>query len=195
MDKSTSNITTTMRTDKERGQLLIEALVAISVMMVGMMAVFGVLSQSLSLSRVAADQYIAANLAAEGIEIVKNMVDSEYLDDPTTSSPRAFGTSIFDADNNRPCAVDIYTQPAYLDDGVSWNCESSSDDIRALKFDASNGRYGINRGDQLTKFRRYVSISEGDPTIKVISTVEWSTKSGSPSTVTIGDVLYNWRRP
>jgi hypothetical protein len=195
MGRLTSNITTTMKVNKENGQLLIEALVAISVMMVGMMAVFGVLSQSLSLSRVAADQYIAANLASEGVEIVKNMVDSEYLDDPTTLLPRAFGESISDGDSDQFCAVDIYTQPAYLDvENNSWNCESNPDDTQVLGFDADNGRYSIDRG-QPTKFRRYVSVSKGDPTIKVISTVEWSTKGGSPSTVTIVDVLYNWRRP
>ena len=61
---------------KQRGQLLIEAMVAVSLMLVGLLGIFGVLSRSLGLSRVAADQFVAVNLASEGIEIAKNLLDS-----------------------------------------------------------------------------------------------------------------------
>ncbi|MBI2506531.1 MAG: hypothetical protein HYW00_00070, partial [Candidatus Colwellbacteria bacterium] len=44
-------------------------MIAMSVMSVGLLSVFAVLSQSLGLNRVVAEQYIASNLAAEGIEV------------------------------------------------------------------------------------------------------------------------------
>ncbi|MEK7182766.1 MAG: prepilin-type N-terminal cleavage/methylation domain-containing protein, partial [Patescibacteria group bacterium] len=59
----------------ETGQTLVELMIAMSVMSVGLLGVFAVLSQSLGLNRVVANQYVAANLAAEGIEVVKNIAD------------------------------------------------------------------------------------------------------------------------
>ena len=179
MDKLTSHIF-----KKENGQLLIEALVAISVMMVGMLAVFGVLSESLSLNRVAADQYIAANLASEGIEIVKNMIDSEY---PLS----AFGSSISPAlGGNSKCAIDINTQPG----GEGWECRSTTSALPALRL-SEEWSYNLDDGNQ-TKFKRYVEIEmpEADKIIEVKSTVEWGRKGGASSRITVVDEFYNWRR-
>jgi len=53
---------------RNNGQLIIEMIVAVSLLMIGLLGIFAVLSQSLGLNRVAANQYIAAHLAAEGIE-------------------------------------------------------------------------------------------------------------------------------
>ena len=55
--------------NRSSGQVLIEAMVAISIVTVGLLGIFSVLSRSLSLNRTVADNYVAANLAAEGIEI------------------------------------------------------------------------------------------------------------------------------
>jgi hypothetical protein len=164
------------------GQLLIEAIVAISVMMVGMLAVFGVLSESLSLNRVAADQYIGANLASEGIEIVKNMVDSEYS--------LGFGFGLSPAlvyMDGKKCAIDINTTLSNPPD--SSGCTS---DPPALKFDKVNG-YSLGADNQ-TKFQRYVEIKSSGNTIEVKSTVEWKRKGGATSKITAIDTLYNWRR-
>ena len=62
------------------GQVLVELMVAISVMVIGLLGIFTLLSQSLGLNRVAADQYIAANLAAEGVEVAKNILDHNVIE-------------------------------------------------------------------------------------------------------------------
>ena len=164
-----------------RGQLLIEAMVAISVLMIGMMAVFGVLSQSMSLNRVAADQYVAANLASEGVEIIKNLVDSEYDPEYPTNFLAPVANLL-----GRTCVVDInFTSPAV--------CESPSD---PLQFD-KDGIYNLTGGSP-TKFIRYVELSynndSGDEYIEVHSTVEWGRRGGVISDITVVDRLYNWRR-
>lgn len=168
--------------NKSQGQLLIEALVAISVLMIGTMAVFGVLSQSLSLNRVAADQYVAANLASEGVEIIKNLVDSGY----DSSIQRAF-TEPVEAMLDKRCAVDINTVSG---DG----CTAPE----PLKFTEATGFYSID-GDSPTKFLRYAEVSYHDDPIRgeymeVHSTVEWGRRGGVESTITVTDTLYNWRR-
>src|SRR3989344_4010636 len=66
---------------RSKGQTLVELMIAMSVMSIGLLGILAVLSQSLGLNRVAADQYVAANLAAEGIEVVKNIADSNILKD------------------------------------------------------------------------------------------------------------------
>ncbi len=63
----------------KKGYLLIESMVAVTVIMVGLLGIFALLSQSLSLNRVISDRYVATYLAAEGIEIVKNSIDNNVL--------------------------------------------------------------------------------------------------------------------
>jgi len=153
-------------------------MVAISVMMIAMMAVFGVLSQTLSLNRVAADQYVAANLASEGIEIIKNLVDSEY--DYDHPEAYVFGSSVYSM-LGKKCAVDINTAPN----------DCKSDDI--IRFDEQSG-YSLD-ADSPTKFSRYVELSKplGESYIKVSSTVEWRQRGGGQATITVVDTLYDWR--
>ena len=180
---------TPMKT-RQSGQMLIEALVAIGVMMVGMMAVFGTLSESLSLNRVAADQYIAANLASEGIEIIKNLVDSEYK---TPNCP--FGRSIDPNAFSKRCAIDMDTESACSTDYQGWYCRGTTGgNFPTLKFNNDTGFYSLSGGVS-TKFKRYVEISmHPGCVVYATSTVEWAIKGGKISTITVADHLYNWRR-
>lgn len=165
------------------GQLLIEALVAISVLMVGMLAVFGVLSQSLSLNRVAADQYVAANLASEGIEIVKNLVDSGYDSD---------GAGLF-----IDPVVDLLGKKCAVDTNFISPVACGSPNV-PLEFDEEDGIYGYDlTGGSPTKFTRYIELTYGGGSepIEVRSTVNWRTRgSVSPAEIVVVDVLYDWRR-
>src|SRR4030042_2492611 len=126
--------------DKTGGQLLIEALVAVSLMMVGMLGVFGVLSQSLGLNRVAADQYIAVNLASEGIELIKNATEYCSFGDLSVG-----GDYIIETEGDR--------QPREID-----NPEGNDDSI--LKFE--DGIYRHSGGGAPTKFRRWVNVQNID---------------------------------
>lgn len=61
------------------GQLLLESAIAITVLIVGLLGIFGLLARSFGLNKVITSRYTAAYLAAEGIEIVKNLVDSNAV--------------------------------------------------------------------------------------------------------------------
>src|SRR3989344_2698906 len=61
------------------GQFLVEAIVAISIIVVGLLGILSLLSSALSLNRVVADQYTASYLAAEGIEVVKSIIDRNVI--------------------------------------------------------------------------------------------------------------------
>ena len=60
-----------------RGQSIIEAMVAISILTTGFLGIFALLSKSFFLSRVVADETTATYLASEGMEITKNIIDHD----------------------------------------------------------------------------------------------------------------------
>src|SRR3989344_8702093 len=63
----------------KRGFTLIEAIVAIAVISVGFIGSLSLLRYASSQASSLKDQVIAINLAAEGIEIVRNIRDSNWL--------------------------------------------------------------------------------------------------------------------
>lgn len=64
---------------KQRGQTLVETLVAIFVMTMGVTAALGLANYSLNASTNVTKQLIGVGLAREGIEIAKNMRDTNWL--------------------------------------------------------------------------------------------------------------------
>src|SRR3990167_7996112 len=62
------------------GQVLIESMVAISVVMIGLLGIMTLLIRSSRWNRDATQELVATSLAAEGIEIVKNLVDTNIAD-------------------------------------------------------------------------------------------------------------------
>ena len=155
---------------QERGQLLTESVVAISILIVGLMGIFGLLSRSLSLNNVVSSQYIASNLAAEGIEITKNLIDANIIQFRPWN--QGFSAGSFEA------AYD------------SLNLET--DGNRFLLFDSINNAYNYQSG-QPTFFKRVIEIDNNNPDeIKVTSKVNWQIKGGSYS-VNAEDHFFNWR--
>jgi len=163
-----------LKLQQRSGQLLIEAMVAISVMVIGLLGIFALLSQSLGLYHVAADQYVAANLAAEGIEVVKNILDANFL-----KSGMAW---------NEGLAVD----GAY---GVNYNSTSLDSLLtnKNLLFDETNKVYNYTTG-RPTTFQRIITIKNISPDeIQVDSEVRWKTRGGLSSKISLEDHFYNWR--
>ena len=161
-------------TKKQKGQLLIEAMVAVSLMLVGLLGIFGVLSRSLGLSRVAADQFVAVNLASEGIEIAKNVFDSNI----ELGRAWNYGFTVGD------------TTAGYL------SSELGDCDGEELYLDVDSGFYTCEAlGGVRNKFSRTINTVT-DPAVervKVISTVSWTGRGGVVSSVTVEDHFYNWR--
>ncbi len=63
----------------ERGFSMLEAIIASGVLMVGLTAVMTLLTVSIMSGRVTTQEYQASNFAREGIEIVRNQRDSNWL--------------------------------------------------------------------------------------------------------------------
>ncbi|MBI5254588.1 prepilin-type N-terminal cleavage/methylation domain-containing protein [Candidatus Falkowbacteria bacterium] len=185
----------------QKGQTIIEAVVAIAV--IGL-AMLGFLSQATSnfvIGRTSENHFIAYNLASEAIEVARNVRDSNWL---------------------KGCVDPAVSAKCFL-----WNSglANGTDYSAALNFDAVTGKWSFNFtpkdlatcGDACllkTKFSRIVFLQPvckdkldcgGDGVcvdgekcaseqigIKVTAQVSWSEASGL-KTYEVAEYLYNWR--
>ncbi|MFH0890868.1 MAG: hypothetical protein V1856_02455 [Candidatus Liptonbacteria bacterium] len=156
-----------------KGQALVEALVAMGVLSIGFMGIFQLLSQSLALNRVVSDNYVASYLAGEGIEIIKNIIDSNIIAGGASNwkSGLAAGSYEVQYDSVAP----------------------SGNQNRNLNYNPTTHLYGYGPGRQ-TGFRRVVIIeSLNNREMRVRSRVTWSARGGGSSQVEAEDHFYNWR--
>ncbi len=156
-----------------RGYLLVESIIAIMIVTVGLLGIFSLLSRSLSLNRVVSDRVKAAYLGAEGIEIVKNLLDNNLIQE------RPWNAGVGDGE--------------YEIDYKSLTLSPKED--RFLSFNPSDGFYSY--GDfQPTNFQREVTIdnSEDGQTMRVNSNVKWITRGGGKFEINLEDHFFNWRQ-
>jgi len=157
---------------QNRGYLLIESMIAITIVVVGLLGIFALLSRSLSLNRVVGDRFVATYLAAEGIEIAKNLVDNNVL----AGEPWNRGL------DNGDYEVDYRSQ------GLE------SNQSRFLKTD-DNGNYGYgeSRPTNIKRLIRMTNASDGEELI-IFSQVTWITRGGGRFEINLEDHLFNWRQ-
>jgi hypothetical protein len=165
-----------------RGQILIEVMVALSIVVIAFSGVLGLLGTSLGLTRTISNQYVGTYLAAEGVEIVKNIIDENYF------RGDRFGTRPF---NQGISASRSY----YLDkNSTSDNTGEYASNLQ-LRFDGAY--YSYSAGEN-TPFRREIMIRQVDDNgdgsaeaLEVTSRVTWSGKGGDFQAV-VKDVFTRW---
>lgn len=157
-----------------QGQLLVEAMVAISVMVIGLLGIFSLISQSLGLYRVAYEEYIGANLAAEGIEVVKSILDSNVI---RGSGPWNEGLA-----SDGDFALQYDSQSL---DATSVN--------KSLLYEPVSGVYNYASGTP-TNFKRVITIRNvSSDEIQVNSKVSWKSRGGLDLSLNLEDHFFNWR--
>lgn len=157
----------------QNGFSLIEVIVAVAIIALVSVAVMSVISSSLSsLGRIKND-LIAANLAQEGLEIVRSIRDRDW------HLGNAFGSSLANG--------------VYL---VDWNSESLAPFSDVFLKRDSNGLYNYSSG-QDTIFKRKIIIEnsgQNPSSIEKVAKVEvsWQDKTG-PKIIQAELRLFNWR--
>ncbi len=162
-----------------RGFSLIETIIALSILIVGILAGLTLTQRSVQTSKINEDVVIAVNLAREGIELVRAIRDSRNLGFSTLVD----GDYIVDTDAN----FNISTQADSSDVKLCNNCR--------LYF--MNGKYVHNQAGSPTIFRRMVNISSGSNlscggVCEKIVTV-YVFREGSPNPYKLVVHLTNWR--
>ncbi|MBI5401301.1 hypothetical protein HZB05_00515 [Candidatus Wolfebacteria bacterium] len=160
--------------------MLVELMVSISLLVVGFLGFLGLLSRALSLNRVVADQFIANYLTMEGIEITKNLIDSNIIQGKVFNDGFA---------SDKCYELDYKTKD--ISSATEVNCLNLSN--TPLKYDDSTNFYGYGSGTD-TPFKRTVHIVPvTDEEIKVVSIVKWKSRGGIKNKIELEDHFFNWR--
>jgi hypothetical protein len=154
--------------------MLVEALVAMGILVVAVFAVYSLLTRSTSLNRVVSQQYVATYLASEGLELVKNITDSNLM---RCGLAWNYG------------ATDGTYEVAY-DDMTLFRSASGN----KLRIDPQSGFYQYAVGSS-TPYSRTVIIETiaADKEIRATSVVEWRGRGGVESEVRLEDHFFKWR--
>ncbi len=169
------------------GQVIVEALVAITIAVIGLLGIFELLSRSLSLNKVVGDQYAVSNLALEGIEVAKNLIDNNILQKLPWNNGINNGIyeiSYNDQALNRQISADL------------GNCNSNyvRQNSNLLTFERASGLYGYGFSEK-TNYKRAVCIetlSNGNE-LKINSLAIWTTRGGATFDINLEDHFFNWR--
>lgn len=140
----------------QRGQTLIETVVAVFILVMGITAALGLANYSLNATSSIRKQIIAMGLAREGIEAIKSMRDTNWLNAPLSSScydyysssnvsfcypnwmnPAAVGQSGY---NINPGATYGTAYPFAL----SYDVNAAPTAFWSLSYRPSNNNYGLN---------------------------------------------------
>lgn len=162
---------TSSKPEARQGQVLVEAIVALGLLVGGFLGAVQLLASSIGTNRVVSENYTAAYLGAEGIEVVKNMIDANTL----RALPWNNGLSDGDFEVEHGS---ISLQP---------------NQNRFLLYDAVSGLYGYGAGTP-TKFKRTVSVALlGGEEVKVNAIVMWTTRGGGTFSANVEDHFLRWR--
>ena len=165
-----------------RGFTLLEVIIAISILSMGIAGSVALINRTISLGFAVNKQLIAAYLAQEGMEIIHNIRNTNWIEDGVPAlSPVAWDDGITDGDS---C--------------VNYNSAS----LITPCIGAARNLYIFNDGIKLnyvhtitpiiTVFSRYINITHlldgAEPYILVKSIVEWNTGS-----IQAEERLYDWK--
>lgn len=187
--------------NRTRSFTLLESIVAIYVFMMGIVGAMTLANQSLSAAAVFKDELVAANLAQEGIELLRNMRDTDFLSSlrdpsvpclrPTCDANAAFNPPASCRDLSLGCRFSNPQNDPLRSASLTacTNSVASGLECRFLLKDA-NGFYQYTSGTA-TKFdwRLFITASQDRTTIlawpvndwKVRSVVSWRRRFGTSS--------------
>jgi type IV pilus modification protein PilV len=183
-----------------KGFTLVETLVALSIFSVGILSLMAVLGQGISNTTYAKQRVVAAYLAQEGVEYVRNLRDTLVLYSATSQTGwDAFNSRLVSASCqsvNIGCFFDdrdvLFTDNSMAMNDLDLNpCLTSGCPGGALLYDSTTGKYGYASGiaSGFNRKVRIIQVSANET--KVISTVSWTQGSGAYS-ISFSENLFNW---
>ena len=177
---------------KNKGQIMIESLVGITIATVALLGVLALLSQAIGINKDVASEFIATYLAAEGIEITKNIIDTNCARDRAWNTGIRRGSYEFEYDT---IATPGGQLPGFLRISVDPNARS----INPLFYDSVSGLYSYDPGGTPTPFKRTIQIREdpsglgADVELGIVSVVEWTVRGGGTEEVLMEAHFFDWR--
>jgi len=169
--------------NKKTGFSLLEVIIAIYILIVGIIGVMTLTVTTTKAGAVSSSKLIAANLAQEGIEVVKNIRDLNY-ENPAGCAWRCWHEAASSALGNYIVQYNDTALRVYAD--------------TPLLYDPATGLYSYTSGSASKyNFKRVITLANTSPanpnvSVKVTSTVTWA-ENGQPHSLVAQTDLWNWR--
>jgi prepilin-type N-terminal cleavage/methylation domain-containing protein len=159
----------------KKGFTILELMIAIFILLVGIGSAFSLISQTVTHTSLLKKKLIASYLAQEGIELIRNIRDGNYLKEEN------WDQWLTDCSNG--CIVDYQSLP---------NQPLTPYDNQYLKIDNESFFFNYSRGSS-TKFKRKITTQKKDSdTLDVVCEVFWEERGRNYSFKVI-DQLKNWK--
>ncbi len=191
---------------QQKGQGLLEAIIAVAIIAVGLSAVLALAGNNLKVSNISAQQVVAVNLAREGVEIIRNKRDSNWL------AGLPFETGIIGTSSDMEGILEF--DPAAGTWTMDFGPDNFSDpDTVVYRNDQSGTYQGVYRqaqpsGYTPTVYKRLIHINpicanamDGFSSncgvgqlrgLRVLSEVQWSEK-GNTRSFSVEERLFDWK--
>ncbi len=148
----------------KKGFTIVEALVAIFILVVSVTALMGVVSQSIFTSGYTKNKAVAISLAQEGIELVRNIQDSALLAGEYQTF-EVFAGSFF-----MPC---VYNEGMCTIEPLSLDMSSCPNAVCPPLRVSNTGYFNYSVGDESNFTRSIEVVWTGQNSGRVTSRVEW----------------------
>ena len=172
------------------GFTLLETLVAVTILVTGILTPLNLASQAIRYASFSQHQIIASYLAQEGIELVRNTRDNNFLQGINWSN----GNNLNNCGNANGCY--IYVDPTNPSINSITQCGGGCPPI---KYDSTNQYYTYKTGIGInTPFTRKITVlnaggSTGSDEVTVRVTVSWLERFAQES-FTVQENIFNWRK-
>ena len=164
----------------KKGFTIIEILVAFTVVTIGLLGVVSLVVQNLQVQNVNRNYVVAAMLTQEGIELVRNQRDLNWL-----TSGNDWDEDIDDVDTDGTFVIDHDDVPPFNDAP-----DLVSDNGAQLSINGNN--YYIHGAGSATAFYRLITVSTNVDQLVVTAHVQWQERNRTHNYKTEAH-LYNWR--
>ncbi|MFA5936775.1 MAG: prepilin-type N-terminal cleavage/methylation domain-containing protein [Candidatus Paceibacterota bacterium] len=170
------------------GFTLVETLVAVSIFSVSVIALMSFLATNISNTGYAKNKIIAAYLAQEGIEYIRNMRDTYVLYPTNNGGWTSFKAKISPCTSSNGCGYD--KSIAETSPGSIFQCSEHASRCKLYKDD--HGGYGRDTTEDDSGFTSVISQEIiGPEEIKIYVTVSWE-QGTMTYDITLAEDLFNW---
>ncbi len=157
------------------GFSILETVVSLGIITIGIIGVLGLFTQTIRSGEISFNQEIAINLAQEGIEVIRNQRDSNWIIPNIDWNDGINGTEYkvnFKNDNTWEIIEATGFQKLYLRSEKIYTHETGN--------------------NTQTIFERKIEIKNNTDMLEITSTVQW-TERGNTQSIIMKDNLYNWQ--